>query len=374
MKWVNHFERYRIIELVEESSKKAEAEIAHEGSSKRKGTELEQEESAKKQKVDEAQETAKMKEHIRVVPGEEEVAIDAIPLAIKPPSIMYKVFSQLLKSFDREDLETLWRLVKAKHGYTRPEEGYERVLWGDLKTMFEPHVEDAVWRNLQGNRVLIWKLFDSCRGRIVGIKRLLDDLRVTDVKFRLQSIGLEAIRFMWSTFIEEAKCAHSYAVERVSLTNCYNHEYAKIGKLQVIIGMICVSLLKLSQNKSQDSMKVFGTHPPAKKFKIHSSGINKDQLYGLLSDALKDTLPPLLKDSITSSISQSITEELPHVEAQVQKNLHDQLHTLLLKPMYKEFNAFNKLESQRFAAEVFKKANAEGEKWEKNNPTKENDA
>ncbi|GJX70552.1 reverse transcriptase domain-containing protein, partial [Tanacetum coccineum] len=51
--------------------------------------------------------------------------------------------------FDNEDLETLWKLVKAKHGSTRPEEGYERVLWGDLK------------------------------GRIVRIKRLIDDLRVT---------------------------------------------------------------------------------------------------------------------------------------------------------------------------------------------------
>ncbi|GJU70771.1 hypothetical protein Tco_1262176 [Tanacetum coccineum] len=51
-------------------------------------------------------------------------------------------------ALDREDLETLWKLVKAKHGYTRPEEGYERVLWGDLKTMFEHHVEDVVWRNL----------------------------------------------------------------------------------------------------------------------------------------------------------------------------------------------------------------------------------
>ncbi|GJU59374.1 hypothetical protein Tco_1237140 [Tanacetum coccineum] len=37
--------------------------------------------------------------------------------------------SQLIKEFDREDLENLWKLVKAKHGNTRPEEGYERVLW-----------------------------------------------------------------------------------------------------------------------------------------------------------------------------------------------------------------------------------------------------
>ncbi|GKC15970.1 hypothetical protein Tco_1012752 [Tanacetum coccineum] len=182
--------------------------MAQESSSKRAGDELEQE-SIKKQKVDDDQETTKMKEHIEVVPDEEEVAINAIPLATKPPSIVnfkilkegkinyfqiiradgsskrYSAFIHMLRSFDREDLETLWKLVKAKHGYTRPEEDYERVLWDDLKTMFEPHVEDLAWRNLQGNKVLIWKLFDSCGGRIVGIKRLLDDLRVTAAKLML---------------------------------------------------------------------------------------------------------------------------------------------------------------------------------------------
>ncbi|GKC08465.1 hypothetical protein Tco_1000075 [Tanacetum coccineum] len=55
---------------------------------------------------------------------------------------------------------------------TRPEEGYERVLWGDLKTMFEHHVEDTVWRNLQGNKVLVWKLFDSCRVHFVRFQSL----------------------------------------------------------------------------------------------------------------------------------------------------------------------------------------------------------
>ncbi|GJU30412.1 hypothetical protein Tco_1174001, partial [Tanacetum coccineum] len=162
------------------------------------------------EKMDDDQEAAKMKEHIKIVPDEEEVAVDAIPLATKPPSIM-------LKSFNKEDLETLWKLVKFKHGYTRPEEGYERVLWDDLKTMFEHHVEDAVWRNLRECKVLVWKLFDSCgvhfvrfqnmhvfmfvekrypltsatitdmlnkrmQWRIVGIKRLNDDFRVTAAK------------------------------------------------------------------------------------------------------------------------------------------------------------------------------------------------
>ncbi|GJR48228.1 hypothetical protein Tco_1316331 [Tanacetum coccineum] len=97
---------------------------------------------------------------------------------------MYLVFSHMLKSFDREDLKTLWKLVKAKNGSTRPEEGYERVLWGDLKTMFDPHVEDQVWRNQQ-----------DYRGRIVGIKRLLDDLEVSAAKAKKESSDEDSSTF-----------------------------------------------------------------------------------------------------------------------------------------------------------------------------------
>ncbi|GJW23920.1 putative ribonuclease H-like domain-containing protein [Tanacetum coccineum] len=95
-------------------------------------------------KVDNAQEAAKIKELMEIVPDKKEVSIDSIPLVVKPPSIMYLVFSYMLKSFDREDLETLWKLVKAKHGSTRPEEGYERVLWGDLKCKKQTVVANSI--------------------------------------------------------------------------------------------------------------------------------------------------------------------------------------------------------------------------------------
>ncbi|GKB31202.1 hypothetical protein Tco_0870603 [Tanacetum coccineum] len=184
MKRVNTFVDYRT-ELVEESSKKAEVEIAHESSLKRAGEELEQE-SSKKQKVDDDKETVELKSLMEVIPDEEEVALDAIPLAVKSPSIvdwkihkegkksyyqiiradgsskMYLMFGHMLKSFDREDLETLYKLVKAKYGSTRPVEDLDLVLYGDLKTMFEPHVEDNVWKNQSDYRVLDWKLYDSC--------------------------------------------------------------------------------------------------------------------------------------------------------------------------------------------------------------------
>ncbi|GJV08864.1 hypothetical protein Tco_1346520 [Tanacetum coccineum] len=138
-----------------------------EGSSKRAGEELEQV-SSKKQKVDDDKETPEFKSLIEVIPDEEEVALDVIPLAIKSPSIvdwkihkegkknyyqiirsdgsskMYLVFSQMVRSFDREDFDTLYKLVKAKYRSTSPVEDLDLVLYGDLKTMFEPYVEDNV--------------------------------------------------------------------------------------------------------------------------------------------------------------------------------------------------------------------------------------
>ncbi|GJR63798.1 hypothetical protein Tco_1505960 [Tanacetum coccineum] len=72
-------------EVMEESSKRAE--IAQESNSKRAGDELEQE-NTKKQKVDDDQEATKMKELMKIVSDEEEVVVDAIPLATKPPSIV----------------------------------------------------------------------------------------------------------------------------------------------------------------------------------------------------------------------------------------------------------------------------------------------
>ncbi|GJX50492.1 hypothetical protein Tco_0277337 [Tanacetum coccineum] len=75
-------------ELVEGSEVRVKgSETRVEGSSKRAGEELKQE-SSKKQKLEEEKETAELQRLIEVVPSKEEVAIDAIHLATKPPSIV----------------------------------------------------------------------------------------------------------------------------------------------------------------------------------------------------------------------------------------------------------------------------------------------
>nr|GEV03512.1 putative ribonuclease H-like domain-containing protein [Tanacetum cinerariifolium] len=115
-KRVNTFEEFRT-ELVQgqEKEKRAEEKLIQK--------------RAKKQKMKYNKEIVVLKQLMEIVPDKEEVVIDAILLAV----------NQMLESFDREDL---YKLVKAKYGSTRPVEDLDLLVWGDLKTMFKPHVED----------------------------------------------------------------------------------------------------------------------------------------------------------------------------------------------------------------------------------------
>ncbi|GJY32557.1 hypothetical protein Tco_0417026 [Tanacetum coccineum] len=112
----------------------------------------------------------------------------------------YSSVIRMLQGIDKEDLEALWKIVKTKYSDKRPEDEFERVLWGDLKVMFEPDIRSDVWRILQGYRVTIWKLIDSSgvhfvrrnlkiqkmnikfRGGLLGLKRLHGFLEVTTVR------------------------------------------------------------------------------------------------------------------------------------------------------------------------------------------------
>ncbi|GJR21059.1 hypothetical protein Tco_0969586 [Tanacetum coccineum] len=145
------------------------SETRTEESSKKAGDKLESDMS-KKQKIDEHVEVEKdnpdeeeMKKHMEIVQDEEEIAIDAILLATKPLMIVeYKIVKEgqkgfyhliradesskrysstikMLQGIDREDLETLWKLVKETHGIIRPVDEYERVLWG----LSLPYVQKA---------------------------------------------------------------------------------------------------------------------------------------------------------------------------------------------------------------------------------------
>ncbi|GKE38994.1 hypothetical protein Tco_1462399, partial [Tanacetum coccineum] len=59
---------------------------------------------------------------------------------------VYMSFGAMVKDFTREDLIKLYILVMQKYGTNRPEGDYDIVLWSDLRTMFDPPLnEDAFW-------------------------------------------------------------------------------------------------------------------------------------------------------------------------------------------------------------------------------------
>ncbi|GJW95035.1 hypothetical protein Tco_0174707 [Tanacetum coccineum] len=84
MGWIDSFVSMDS-KVVKGGKEKDEANVTRveESSSKRACTELEQE-RIKKQKIDDDQEEAEMKKHMEIVVDEEEIAVDAIPLATKP--------------------------------------------------------------------------------------------------------------------------------------------------------------------------------------------------------------------------------------------------------------------------------------------------
>ncbi|GJT07762.1 hypothetical protein Tco_0842224 [Tanacetum coccineum] len=50
-----------------------------------------------------------------------------------------------------------------KYGTNRPEDAYDRVLWSDLRTMFDPPLnEDAIWSLPLQQKIISWRYYDKC--------------------------------------------------------------------------------------------------------------------------------------------------------------------------------------------------------------------
>ncbi|GJS97532.1 hypothetical protein Tco_0804500 [Tanacetum coccineum] len=81
------------------------------------------EESAKKQKLEDDTEKEELQVYLNIVPEEESLNIESLAT--------------------KQDVMELYRLVKERFQTASPE-GYDLLLWGDLKTMIEPNEEDKI--------------------------------------------------------------------------------------------------------------------------------------------------------------------------------------------------------------------------------------
>ncbi|GJW02743.1 hypothetical protein Tco_1561599 [Tanacetum coccineum] len=160
----------------EKGGKKAESSKKEASSSKNRQKADLDDENVKRQKLEDVAEKEGLKAYLKIDPDEDRV-VNYEVLAIKYPIVdwesqiigsdlqgndlsywkikrvdgspkYYKFFSEMLEDFDRQYFVDLHKLVKDR-STSRALEGYDLILWGDLKTMFEPSEEDDVWRNQQ---------------------------------------------------------------------------------------------------------------------------------------------------------------------------------------------------------------------------------
>nr|GFA95366.1 hypothetical protein [Tanacetum cinerariifolium] len=141
---------------------------------KRMGREKDlEQEAAKKQKINE--EVEELKTHLQIIPNDEDdVYTEATPLALKVCVVDYQIYTEhnkpyykisradgthqlflsfisMLRNFDREELEMLWKIVQERFASSEPKNFSDDFLLNAFKTTFEKtNVEDNIWKNQRG--------------------------------------------------------------------------------------------------------------------------------------------------------------------------------------------------------------------------------
>nr|GFC80115.1 hypothetical protein [Tanacetum cinerariifolium] len=157
-----------------------------------------QKEAKRRKLSEEAQEADDLRKRLEIVQDEDDdVFVEATPLAQKVHVVDYQIvvidnkpkykiiraddthqfyinFTTLLKNFDREDLETLWRIVRDRFSTSKPTNFSDEYVLLTLKTMFkEPDGQDAIWRNQKNVHGLAlvkrWKLLTSCGVHVITL-------------------------------------------------------------------------------------------------------------------------------------------------------------------------------------------------------------
>ncbi|GJW59746.1 hypothetical protein Tco_0109081 [Tanacetum coccineum] len=141
----------KIVEEVVDTQEEMK-EVVKEPGAKRKKS-IPRKNTMKRQKMEKDAEKEELKGFLDIIPREE------VPIEGDGSSKNYKVLSEMLEDFDRQDVEELYRLVKEKYSASRLE-GFDLMLWGDLYTLFESDEEDEIWKDQHEYNLISWILCD----------------------------------------------------------------------------------------------------------------------------------------------------------------------------------------------------------------------
>ncbi|GJX47998.1 hypothetical protein Tco_0273188 [Tanacetum coccineum] len=193
-------------EKMKSAEKMKEDDVVKEPGTKRKKS-IPRKSTRKRQKLEEDAEKEELKGFLDIIPREE-VPIEVESISTKFPIVdwktyiltetfmyyqvfrgdgsskNYKILSEMLKDFDRLDVEELYRLVKNRYSASSPE-GFDLMLWGDLHTLFEPDEEDEIWKDQHEYKLLSWRLYDFCGIHILLMENGLAIHMLTEKKYPL---------------------------------------------------------------------------------------------------------------------------------------------------------------------------------------------
>ncbi|GKB53862.1 hypothetical protein Tco_0904615 [Tanacetum coccineum] len=198
--------RREVPELAAGSSKRDAEEELDQGSSKRQKT-SENSEPAEESKEKEDDELSQEElQQLMIIVPEEGMNVEA--LQTKYPIIdwevytedsrmywkiirvgnhteVYQIFKDMLKSFDRDDLVKLWSLVQERFNSIDPTEDKEIELWVELKRLFEPDVDDELWKSQKHVHDITWRLYDTCGVHHVSTKDGIDIYMLVEKEYPL---------------------------------------------------------------------------------------------------------------------------------------------------------------------------------------------
>ncbi|GJV33523.1 hypothetical protein Tco_1393923 [Tanacetum coccineum] len=268
-------EKMKSPEKIEEEdvdTQKEMKEVSKESGAKRKKSLPRKRRTVKRQKLEEDAEKEELKGFLDIIPRE-----DVESLSTKYPIVdwktytltenfmyyqifrgdgsskNYKVLSEMLEDFDRQDVEELYRLVKERYSASRPE-GYDLMLWGDLHTLFEPDEEDEIWKNQHEYNVISWSLYDFCGIHILLMQNGIAIHMLTEKKYPLSqemitkmlnkrlevdhesSQAFELLRIdqgVGSTSGIRACALRNFDLEVMELENTQNNALAKLPMLKL---------------------------------------------------------------------------------------------------------------------------------------------
>nr|GEV68204.1 hypothetical protein [Tanacetum cinerariifolium] len=126
----------------------------------------------KKQKVDEnvklaIDDSVELRKCIEIVPGDgDEVLIEATPISSRSPTIIdYKIHKKGKKNYfkiiradelQQRRLRSFEEYCQERFKKTKLVDDMDNLLFQTLKTMFEPHVEDIIWKFQQEAVKILW--------------------------------------------------------------------------------------------------------------------------------------------------------------------------------------------------------------------------